>query len=129
VFLNLTNHPSSRWSDAQRTAAEQLATPVVDRRFPAVPADWDLGQVQRLALETVADLPHGITHALVSGEYTLTVSLVGLLQAHGVRCLAACAERDVVQIDAERKEQRFRFVRFRGYPAVGARTKNEETDE
>lgn len=119
MFLNLTNHPSSRWSDDQRGAAEALAIPLVDRRFPAVPANWDLERVEQLARRTVAELPEGITHALVSGEYTLTTALVALLQAGGIRCLAACAERDVVQIDAERKEQRFRFVRFREYPALG----------
>lgn len=119
MLLNLTNHPSNRWSDAQRLGAQALAGTICELGFPAVPPDSELDQVLVLARQTVDSLPDGATHALVSGEYTLTVALVGLLQQRGLVCVAACARREVVQIDAERKEQRFRFVRFREYPPVG----------
>lgn len=120
MFLNLTNHPSRLWSTSQLDAAMALGGAVHDLPFPPVPAAAGPEEVDALARATVEALPPEVTHALVTGEYTLTVALVLLLQRRGIACLAASSERDVVQIDAERKEQRFRFVRFRAYPSISA---------
>ena len=47
-FINHTNHPSSRWEEGQRQAAEAYGT-IVDLPFPRIPADWDAQAVHRLA--------------------------------------------------------------------------------
>lgn len=115
-FVNLTNHPSVDWDDAQRQAALELAPSLVDLAFPPVPPDADEETIEALAKETAARLPAGTTHALLQGEWTLTVALLRKLQRNGVVCLAATTQRDVsVEIDGA-KTSRFRFVRFRRYP-------------
>lgn len=115
VFVNLTNHPSAEWEDAQRQAALALAPGLVDVAFPAVPPAADEEAITALAKETGAAVPQGATHALVQGEWTLTVALLPLLQRRGIVCLAATTARDVNVADDGAKTSRFRFVRFRRY--------------
>ncbi len=50
VFVNFSNHPSSRWSKEQMAAAEKYGR-VIDEPFPAVPADMDEAGVARVADE------------------------------------------------------------------------------
>lgn len=114
-FLNLSNHPSAGWTDAQRNAALVLASPVVDLAFPAVDPNLDLAQVEALAHQVVVDLGP-VDVAMVMGESVLVAALVQRLQAQGVRCVAATTQRQVT-VDADgTKRSRFDFVAFRDYP-------------
>ena len=47
IFINHTNHPSARWSAAQRAAAEGYGE-IVDLPFPDIAPDWDEAAVARL---------------------------------------------------------------------------------
>lgn len=127
LFLNLSNHPSSQWSNEQREAALALAGPaarIVDLPFPQVdPRRTDLKYLDEL----IASLPvqefalryrHAPKAAMVQGEHVLTVLLVARLLELGFRCYAATSERQTeVQPDG-RKVVTFRFVCFRPYPAI-----------
>jgi CRISPR-associated protein Csx16 len=118
VFVNLSNHPSTDWSEAQREAARQLAPEIRDWRFPEVPPEAGTDEIATLAEAIVARLTEefaGVTHAMVQGEFTLAHILVRRLQGRGITCLAATTRREVLEDAGSVKTTRFEFVRFREY--------------
>lgn len=119
-FINVSNHPSSRWSSAQVQAALALASEVIDIQFPNVSSTASTSDVKALAAEVAAKIPETASIALVQGEMTLTAALVRLLQKRGINCVAACSERrsvETVQPDGSTvKTAVFEFVQFRSYP-------------
>jgi hypothetical protein len=117
-FVNLTNHPSAKWHEAQTKAALALAERIEDIAFPDVPPSADEKAIEALAKECAAQVPLETSHALVQGEFTLTVELVRRLQARGITCLAAASKRDVEEDGDGRRVSTFTFVRFRAYPEL-----------
>ncbi len=118
VFVNLSNHPSERWGDAQKQAATALAPEIHDWPFPPVPPEADTEEIAELAdgiVDGIARQYPGITHAMVQGEFTLVNTLVRKLQQRGIVCLSATTRRDVIEADGDIKTTRFEFVRFREY--------------
>lgn len=116
VFVNISNHPSAEWAEAQRAAALALAPRIVDLPFPPVPPVATAEEVAALAEQVVAAVPESATHALVQGEFTLAFALVQALQRRGVHCLAATTERTVERTAEGDDLRRFAFVAFRPYP-------------
>lgn len=117
-FVNISNHPSERWSADQRRAAEALGGRIVDIPFPAVPPEAQTDDLAALAETIIANVPSGCTHAMVMGEFTLTLVLVRRLQARGVSCVVAAGPRKAEELPDGEKLSRFEFVTFREYPAV-----------
>ena len=118
VLVNLSNHPSVCWSEAQRKAALKLAREIRDLAFPAVPPEAGTDRINALADEVVGTLARdypGATHAMVQGEFTLAHALVRKLQQMGIVCLAATTRREVIEQSGGAKTTRFKFVRFREY--------------
>ena len=118
LLVNLSNHPSACWSDAQKHAALELAPEIRDLPFPAVPPEAGAREIVALADEVVARLTReapGATHAMVQGEFTLAHALVGKLQQMGIVCIAATTRREVVEQSGGTQTTRFNFVRFREY--------------
>jgi CRISPR-associated protein Csx16 len=118
VFVNISNHRSGRWGDAQRQAALSLATEIRDWPFPPVPPDAGASEIADLAAQVAAQLIAaipGVRYAMVQGEFTLVYALVRSLQHRGVICLSATTRRNVLEADGEAKTTRFEFVRFREY--------------
>lgn len=119
VFINFSNHPSSRWSQPQLSAAEKYGR-VIDEPFPAVPADMDEAGVARLADEAAERiLSQRPAAVLCQGEFTLAFAVTERLKAKGVTVLAASSDR-VLETEADenggtRKVTVFRFTRFRKY--------------
>lgn len=118
VFVNLSNHPSSDWTDKQLKAAERYGK-VVDVAFPAIPPEADERVISQMADHYVA-----IVHEMakdkavtlhVMGEMTFVFRVVSQLEAMGVTCLASTTERIVHVTDAGEKISEFHFVRFRKY--------------
>lgn len=123
MFVNISNHPSSRWSSAQLEAAKKLGGgEVVDIAFPNVPATATTEQVVQMAAELTAQVPDTCTVAMVQGEMTLVLAIVRILQVRGITCVAACSDRRVVeqvQPDGSTvKTAVFEFVQFRPYSNV-----------
>lgn len=117
LFINISNHPSDKWSAAQKAAT---GAEIVDIPFPIV--DPNLGEEE---LDEIADgiivqvlnlaKDHSPITAHVMGEMTLTMRLVGRLNYEGVTCVAATTNRDVVENPDGTRTVMFNFVRFRKY--------------
>lgn len=120
TFINLTNHPSGLWSDEQLDSARQYGT-IVDMPFPAVDPAAGPAEIALTAASCLEKIrAYEDPTVLVQGEFTLVFNIVERLKAEGIRALAACSEREVVESKAEdgaatRKSVVFRFRRFREY--------------
>lgn len=123
ILVNFSNHPSERWEDKQRKAAEEYGR-IVDIPFPQVPPEASGREVQLLAHDCLREIEALHPSAVMcQGEFTLSYAVVAGLLSKGIPCLAACSERMVREtVDEDgniRKESRFEFVRFREYGSIG----------
>jgi hypothetical protein len=117
IFVNLSNHSITDWSETQRGAARVLAPELMDLQFPYVDPEMALGDLETRVEELIQyELPEGVTHAMVQGEFTMTVLLVKALQNKGIQCYAATTMRISHDEGAGLKRSAFRFVQFREYP-------------
>jgi hypothetical protein len=123
-FFNVSNHASKAWSDEQRAAATELVAggEIIDVTFPNVPSAATTEEVIVIAarlLDSLASLdPRGDAVWMIQGEFTLTTSLVNLVQSSGDKVVAACSERVSLDMGDGKKVVSFRFVQFRGYPKL-----------
>lgn len=123
IFINLTNHPSAKWSSEQLTASRKYGE-VVDMAFPPVAATANILDIMGLARSMVADICGAYSDSeirvLVQGEMTLTHALVCEFHKNIIDCYAACSDRiteEVVNSDGTTtKKAIFKFVQFRMYP-------------
>lgn len=114
ILINFTNHPSNRWSRAQREEALQYGT-VKDIPFPPVDPEGDEAYTERLAELCVRRIlqlhPDAV---LCQGEFCLAYQVARRLTKEGIPVLAACSERTVKET-GKKKEVIFEFKRFRRY--------------
>ena len=120
MFVNLSNHASDNWSQAQRDAAQGLGGPILDFEFPEVPPEDDFAGVERIAEQITATAMEWKPLAvMVQGEFTLTYRLVKIFELRKVPCYAATSRRVTETFQeaggATVKKTRFEFVRFRRY--------------
>ena len=116
-FINLSNHPSSKWSEEQIAAAKELVNggEIVDMEFPRVPPDADEAAVSKLAerylvrIHEIAGPRGAVVHLM--GEMGFCSRVVRWLREDGYIVVYSTTER--VQDEAGRPV--FRFVRFREY--------------
>jgi len=119
VLVNISNHPLDAWSDEQKDAARALAPELAEIPFPQVAPQTGIEKVEEMVKDVVSCLPKGTTHAMVQGEFTMTVALVRDLQARGIICVAATRERSGQGGEGESGVSTpFRFVGFRSYPVL-----------
>lgn len=116
MFINLTNHPSSGWSEEQLEAARKYGE-VVDISFPIIEPDFTPKDVNDLADEVVEGIKlmdsHPVVH--VMGELTFTYAVVSRLKALGITCVASTTERLVKMMPDGKKVSEFSFVQYREY--------------
>ncbi|MEM4204260.1 MAG: hypothetical protein QXS54_09360 [Candidatus Methanomethylicaceae archaeon] len=120
MFVNISNHPSSKWSSAQVEAAKRLGGEIVDIEFPNVPPDATSADVEKMAKDITQKVLSLQTKspfitAMVQGEHTLTVALVKELMYYGIQCVAATSERLVTENPDGTKTVKFEFKQFRNY--------------
>ena len=119
LFINLTNHPSDKWSDEQRKAALAYGM-ILDFPFPVVDANADEKDIE-LQAQALVDKIAAYKPAAVccQGEMTLTFAVVSRLKEMGIPVVAATSTRETVEEIASdgttRKSVAFRFCRFRSY--------------
>jgi ABC-type branched-subunit amino acid transport system substrate-binding protein len=119
MFINLTNHPSSSWSQRQLDEAWKYGA-IVDRAFPVIDPYMSDEDVRRTAQEIAAEVKAMNPGAvLCQGEFTLTYALVQEMKAYGITVVAACSQRCTEETSDENgntiKNSVFRFVQFRNY--------------
>ena len=117
-FLNLSNHPSTEWSNVQLAAAQGYGT-IVDMPFPAINENMSEQGIEALADQYLLKIL-GLTESKsctvhIMGEMTFSYALVNKLKALGFTCVASTTRRDVVVLPDGSKQVRFHFCRFRKY--------------
>ncbi|MBX2929803.1 MAG: CRISPR-associated protein [Saprospiraceae bacterium] len=115
MLLNLSNHPSPTWPEAQMQTAVERYGSVQDMPFPNIPPDATADEVRMLAEQyeaKIRQLDPAAVHLM--GEMTFTFALVNRLQAIGIPCIASTTER-IAEERGGQKIVTFRFVRFRNY--------------
>ena len=120
IFVNFSNHPSSRWSDEQLKVARQQYGEIVDVPFPSLDPCMDeraIAEIGEDCIEKILKLsPRAV---MCQGEFTLTFYVVNRLINKGISCVSACSERSSVEVMQEdgsvRKESLFLFRGFRKY--------------
>lgn len=121
TFFNLTNHPSSKWSDEQKASALLMVGgdgEIVDIPFPNIPPEATGREVRKTAFDYLVkyfDDADTESVVLVQGEMVFTFNMVNLLQTERIRCVAATTERKVEERPNGEKVSVFKFVRFRNY--------------
>ncbi len=121
MFINFSNHPSSKWDVKQKNEALKYGD-IVDIPFPQVAPFGDETYISNLADEAVNSI-EGLVEpqsaVMVQGEYNLTYEVVARLLSKGIRVVSACTDRDTVgEVDSfgnTVKQSRFTFTRFREY--------------
>lgn len=118
VFINCSNHPSSKWSEAQLNAAKAYGE-IVDVPFPNVAPELNSDNVRYLAGELCTKITAmGNAHDLtvhIMGEMNLTYAVLCELHAHCIRCVASTTRRIVKELPDGSKVSQFEFVQFREY--------------
>ena len=131
IFVNISNHPSSKWSKEQLDAAHRMGE-IVDILFPNIPASASKEDVKKIACDVVSAAYHvdgfdveDSNFVLVQGEMSATYEMVQrfatLNYMTGMTFIpvVACSERNVIekQLDdgTTKKEVVFKFVKFREY--------------
>jgi hypothetical protein len=123
MIINLTNHPSARWEEAQKKAAEKLSLggQIVDHPFPQIDprmTEEDLWTLAERAADKFLYETNDVDGIVVQGEFGFTFLLVYFLRGV-IPCYYACSERVVTEsTDSEGKTQKtsvFSFVQFREY--------------
>lgn len=119
MLINLSNHPSAKWSEAQADAASQFG-PCIDLPFPLIDPGAGTDEIKSLAAEylgKILEIGAGSDSVTVHlmGEMTFTCALAGLLRQKGIRCVASTTVRETTDLGNGQKESVFRFVRFRDY--------------
>ena len=118
IFLNITNHPVSGWSDKQLSEALKYGS-IEELPFPQVSPEANEAEIELLAGKCISLITEKINGKKatvhIMGEMTLTYALVKRLQAAGIKCVASTTERCVKEYDDDTKESVFKFARFREY--------------
>ena len=124
MLINLSNHPSTKWSEAQLSTAAQYGA-IIDMAFPNIDPLLDTEEVRDLAkhyftkIEDIRQAHRADVPVHLMGESTFVYCLVDLLKMHGYAVFASTTERVVVESiepdGSTKKEVLFRFVRFRYY--------------
>lgn len=121
MLINLSNHPSEYWSEAQTGAAHMKWGRIVDVPFPAIAPTLIADEVRDIATEYCSRCVELLGSAEgepcavhLMGEMTFCCYLVAMLKSQGVVVVASAAEREVYYID-DVKNSIFNFVCFREY--------------
>lgn len=121
MLINLSNHPSEKWSPLQTEAAKVYGK-IIDLPFPAVDPLADSAKIDQFAqsyflqiVSILATESKGPDAVHLMGELTFCFSLVLKLKTSGIQCLASTAKRETCELPDGAKKSKFVFARFREY--------------
>jgi len=115
MLINISNHPSTKWSDAQKKEALSMYDLICDIPFPDIDpllTEVEITDlVQRHVQQVIQRKPKAVH---VMGEMNFTYKCVSILKNYGIKCVASTTSRNVSMIDNQ-KITIFEFVQFREY--------------
>lgn len=118
MLINLTNHPSSDWPEAQKNAAS-IYGDIIDYAFPIVSPLISKKEISNISETIFYDIieKYGTKNTTihVMGEFTLCYALINMFKAKGMLCLASTTERISIGNPDGTKTSTFKFVQFREY--------------
>jgi len=122
MLINLSNHPSEKWSKKQLNATLEYGQ-ILDMAFPAIDPAASTEEIEALANAYYAEIvnifkdrdDNCAVHLM--GELTFTFALVQKLQKKGIKCIASTTQR-LVTDNGPSKTVEFNFCRFREYPRL-----------
>ena len=118
-FINLSNHPSDKWSDEQLVAGKEYGE-IIDIQFPAIDPNIS-NQEMNILVDEYYNLIQEYDHpvVMIQGEFVFTYRMVNKLKRNGIKAVTSCTARIVTekfQADGTlEKTSLFRFVCFREY--------------
>jgi len=86
-FFSISNHPVSKWPDAQKKAALELGGEIREIPFPSPSADASNEDISKSADLIAAQVPDEAI-AMVHGENTTAYAIAKRLRARGLRVVA-----------------------------------------
>jgi hypothetical protein len=124
MLINLTNHPSEKWTDEQKKQAKSLYGQIIDIAFPQIEPAWDSQNVQSLAAEYLVKIKEKLSKnpanerfaVHIQGEFTFVFALVTMLKEQKIKCIASTSKRVAEEKADGTKISFFKFIRFREYP-------------
>lgn len=118
-FINLSNHPSSRWTAHQLDCAQEYGR-VIDLPFPPIDPYCSSGEIDEIVDQYYQRImTYRKPVVMLQGEYVFTYRLTCRLKAADIKVLAGCSERRTIEytdnegMTARRSE--FEFVMFKEY--------------
>jgi|YelNatPaOPRAMG01_1025707.scaffolds.fasta_scaffold15862_4 hypothetical protein len=122
MLINLSNHPSSKWSEEQVKAAKNYYSAIVDLGFPVIYPTADLNEIIKTAVKYFIDIKNILTEnnsennaVHVMGEFTFTFNLLEMLKQNNISAVASTTSREVYEDQNGNKLSKFNFIRFRNY--------------
>jgi len=123
MLINISNHPSSKWSKEQIDAAKNIYGSIVDFKFPEISPFLDLTTVTGIAEEHLVRIKNiniqskdenNAVH--IMGEFTFTFILLEMLKRNNIHSVASTTDRgDVIEDGKGNKISKFNFIQFRNY--------------
>jgi len=122
MFFNISNHPSSNWSEKQISAAKKLNGEIVDIPFPNVNPNLNSDDVRKLEqdiLDTIRKFVPEISghYFMIQGEFSLCYYLFREISQLDGNIVVATTERKVIETvnhdGTVSKITQFKFVQFR----------------
>ncbi len=119
MLINVSNHPSEKWSDEQRKCSLEYGE-IIDMAFPSINVQITSEGIDKLVEEySQKILMYHNPVVLLQGEYIFTYRLVRKLKARGLKVVAACSERKATEYVNEEgitiKKSEFVFCGYREY--------------
>ena len=115
VLINLSNHPSSKWSDLQIKAAGLYGQTIIDIEFPKIKINSNRGKIIKSIIAEIEDVieKHKVLATVhIMGEMVLTYQLVNELKKRGIMCISSFSERISKEIGENKKTSEFNFEYF-----------------
>lgn len=124
MLFNLSNHPSTKWGDAQLDAARKNWVAVKDVAFPAIDPSATSRQVYDLARKFAHDIHVQFSAGdgvHLMGEQTFCTAFMHVVQEEklGMPLFVSTTARDVVETADGKKVVTFKFVQFRSLDFSG----------
>lgn len=120
LVINISNHPSSGWGDAQKDACGDVI--IVDDKFPNISPSADADELDAACFcyadwltSTINGINKDRIAFVVAGAQGALFRIVGFLKMTGYTVLEATSERNTTINPDGSKTVRFDFVRFRSF--------------